>query len=148
MDRELDLLSTAHHEIGHALAARAGGLRVTHCRVWRSWLARDYEGECAIGTPTTTAPQWAIDAYGVFLHAGEVAEQLLLASHGIPNAADLAAASAEHDQQQWALYKPYSTLTDDQAWQAAVDLVHHYWQYLCDRADQLAHTGYLAGTRI
>lgn len=148
IDRELDRLSTAHHEIGHALAARVGRLPLTHCRVWRRWLSSGYEGETRVTVPPTTGPRWAIDAYAVFLHTGQVAEQMLLSSHGVPDAADLAAAGAGHDQHEWELYRPYSTLTDDQAWQAAVDLVHHYWHYLCERAELLARTGYLAGSRI
>lgn len=147
LSKELDLLASCHHEVAHALAAMEGGLKVERCRVKQSWFGSSY-GYCRILGPTTRGPQWAIDAYAVFLHAGEAASGMFMSGHGVPCAAELAAHGAGHDRGEWDLYRPFSTLTDGEAWQNAVDLVTAGWWWVSAAAQELARRGRLTGREL
>src|ERR1041384_1660553 len=134
-------MGTAYHEVCHAFAAAAHALPVPRVVLSRNWRGRP-SGVCTITGPTLDDDdQWALDAYAVFLHAGEAAESMYLAGQGIARAADYAANGAQAGRAGGARFRPVGPVTDDEAWDPAVDVAITYWDEIGDAADYLVRTG-------
>lgn len=147
---DVDHLASAYHEVGHGIAAKHGGLTVNYLRVVRRRWRGGTEGWCNLQAPTLQGPQWALDAYVVYLLAGGIAQARALEGMGVQpcDAERFAAGGAAHDHAVWAEYAEVSTLTWDGAWHAAADIVTGYWDHIEYHGHRLAKAGRIPGSQL
>jgi hypothetical protein len=141
-------LNAAHHELGHAIAARVGGLRVDHCRLIRSSDGVAATGVTHIDIPTPGMPVALWDAFAVFLVAGIAAQtrhadEIGFLDRGVARRIEKAAAG---DLEWWPRVRPHSTLSQRQARRAADRLVGGNWARIGRLAQRLAADHHLPGS--
>jgi hypothetical protein len=146
LDRLVEL-NAAHHEIGHALAARSAGLPVNHCRLIPARDRVAATGVTDIDPPTSDMPASVWDGFAVFLFAGIAAQtrhadQVGHLDRGVARRIEQAAAS---DLEWWPVAARHTTLTRRRARREAERLVAARWARFEPLATRLVAKRYLPG---
>lgn len=148
---EIDRFAVACHEVGHALGARAAGLRVASVHIdFSAWDGRVRGGRARIEQPEPDAPTAVMDGFAVMLFAGVAAELRYLDQAGVLDRRMLAATerSAASDYQWWLSARSRCSISEQQARARASALIEAQWGRLVGRAELLLTRPRLAGSRI
>lgn len=152
---EIDRLGVAHHEVGHAVAARLAGFRVVSLHIDLStWLGALEGGHTMIATPREDAEPSVFDGFAVMLFAGLTAQLKFLDGAGVltgrlqSRLEGRTSDGKDSDYGIWLEVRSSCSVTESQARARAAALVDGHWQRITRRAELLRTANRVEGSRV
>lgn len=145
----IDTLGLAFHEVGHGLAARAGGMAVRRLRLERSWSGRVTCGYTLLKQPEPDAGQKLWRGYAVMLFAGITAQTRYLDQAGVLTSRVQAVLDKNtSDFEDWLEHRHLCGLTESAARRAANSFCDQHWPRMTRLAERLTTNYQLAGSAL